>query len=363
MESADYTELSGRRKRYRAVAPALDRPPPVAMTLHRLFRIKKGSRQMTTRAFVFPGQGSQFVGMGKALADAYPAARRVFEEVDETLSQNLARLMFEGPEDDLVLTENAQPALMAVSMAALAVLKTEGGIDVADAAVCVAGHSLGEYSALCAAATFSLGDTAKLLKTRGRAMQRAVPVGEGAMAALLGLDLDAARQVAAQAAANGAPGDVCATANDNAAAQVVVSGHKPAVIRAIDIAKEKGARRALLLPVSAPFHCVLMAPAADAMADALEEVETAAPAVPVIANVTAAPVDDPAEIRRLLVEQVTGMVRWRESVLAMKEMGVSEIVEIGAGKVLAGLTRRIDREISGVSVGAPEDIENFLKTL
>jgi [acyl-carrier-protein] S-malonyltransferase len=300
--------------------------------------------------------------MGKALADAFPAARQVFEEVDEALCQNLARLMFEGPEEDLVLTENAQPALMAVSMAALAALKVEGGIELADAAVCVAGHSLGEYSALCAAATFSLSDTAKLLKTRGRAMQKAAPVGEGAMAALLGLDLDAARQVAAQAAA-GAPGDVCATANDNASAQVVISGHKSAVVRAIDIARKKGAKRALLLPVSAPFHCHLMAPAADVMADALEEVEMSDPIIPVIANVTARPVSVAAEIKRLLVKQVTGMVRWRESVLAMKAMGVSKIVEIGAGKVLTGLTRRIDREISGVSVGAPEDIENFLKTL
>ncbi len=324
---------------------------------------------MTTRAFVFPGQGSQAVGMGHALADAFPAARRVFEEVDEALSQNLARLMFDGPEDDLVLTENAQPALMAVSMAALAVLASEGGVHVADAAAgaacvaCVAGHSLGEYSALCAAATFSLSDTAKLLKIRGRAMQKAVPVGEGAMAALLGLDLDAARQVAAQAAAAGAPGDVCATANDNTATQVVVSGHKSAVIRAIDIAKEKGAKRAVLLPVSAPFHCSLMTPAAEVMAEVLEEVETLDPTVPVIANVTARPVSGAAEIKRLLVEQVTGMVRWRESVLAMKGMGVSEIVEIGVGKVLCGLARRIDREISGAGVGMPGDIDNFLKTL
>ena len=317
---------------------------------------------MTTRAFVFPGQGSQTVGMGKALVDAFPAARQVFEEVDEALSQNLARLMFEGPEDDLLLTENAQPALMAVSMAVLAVLASEGGVNAADAAACVAGHSLGEYSALCAAATFSLSDTAKLLKIRGRAMQKAAPVGEGAMAALIGLDLDATRQVAAQAAA-GAPGEVCAAANDNAATQVVVSGHKSAVIRAIDIAKEKGAKRALLLPVSAPFHCSLMAPAADAMAQALEETDMSGPAVPVIANVTARPVSGVVEIKRLLVEQVTGMVRWRESVLAMKEMGVSEIVEIGAGKVLAGLARRIDREMTGVSVGTPGDIESFLKTL
>ncbi len=320
---------------------------------------------MTTRAFVFPGQGSQTVGMGKALVDAFPAARQVFEEVDEALSQNLARLMFEGPEDDLLLTENAQPSLMAVSMAVLAVLASEGGFNVANATpcvACVAGHSLGEYSALCAAATFSLSDTAKLLKIRGRAMQKAAPVGEGAMAALIGLDLDATRQVAAQAAA-GAPGEVCAAANDNAATQVVVSGHKSAVIRAIDIAREKGAKRALLLPVSAPFHCVLMAPAAEVMAQALEEIDISNPTVPVIANVTAKPVSGTAEIKRLLVEQVTGMVRWRQSVLAMKEMGVSEIVEIGAGKVLAGLTRRIDREMTGVSVGTPGDIENFLKTL
>lgn len=311
------------------------------------------------RAFVFPGQGSQAVGMGKELADAFAPAREVFQEVDDALSQNLSKLMFEGPIEDLTLTENAQPALMAVSMAVLAVLKSEGGIDLKSACSFVAGHSLGEYSALAAAGAFSLADTARLLKTRGQAMQQAVPVGEGAMAALLGLDLPAAEEVVAEAAS----GEVLASANDNAPGQVVVSGAKAAVERAVDVAKEKGAKRAMLLQVSAPFHCPMMGPAADVMADALAKVEIAAPTVPLIANVTAAPVEDPDEIRRLLVEQVTGMVRWRESCLTLKEKGVDTLVEVGAGKVLSGLAKRIDGDLRGVNVGTPADVEAFLGSI
>lgn len=312
-----------------------------------------------SRAFVFPGQGSQAVGMGKDLADAFPAAREVFQEVDEALKQNLTKLMFEGPEDELTLTENAQPALMTVSMAAMAVLKVEGGIDLAKVASFVAGHSLGEYSALAAAGTFSLSDTARLLKTRGQAMQQAVPVGEGAMAALLGLDLDVAKEVVDEAA----QGDVLATANDNAPGQVVVSGKREAVERAVDVAKEKGAKRAMLLQVSAPFHCPMMAPAADVMAEALAAVELLPPIVPLIANVTAAPVEDPAEIRRLLVEQVTGMVRWRECCMTMRAKGVEKLVEVGSGKVLSGLARRIDKELSASNVSTPAGVEEFLATL
>ena len=309
-----------------------------------------------TRAFVFPGQGSQAVGMGKELADAFPAAKQVFDEVNDALDQNLSGLMFEGPGDELTLTENAQPALMAVSMAALAALRAEGDFDLAGAANFVAGHSLGEYSALAAAGTFSLADTARLLKTRGQAMQQAVPVGEGAMAALLGLNIDDAKAVADDAAGD----DICTAANDNADGQVVVSGHKAAVERALDIAKGRGAKRAVLLPVSAPFHCALMAPAAEVMAEALANVEMHAPCVPLISNVLAGPVDDPVEIRRLLVEQVTGAVRWRESVLYMGENGVTELVEVGAGKVLSGLVRRINRDMSGKNVGSPADVEAFL---
>lgn len=312
-----------------------------------------------SRAFVFPGQGSQAVGMGKEFADAFPAAREVFEEVDDALGQKLSRLMFDGPEDELTLTENAQPALMAVSMAAMAVLKSEGGVEIQNVADFVAGHSLGEYSALAAAGTFSLADTARLLKTRGKAMQQAVPVGEGAMAALLGLDLEQAREVVEEAA----QGDVLATANDNAPGQVVVSGKKAAVERAVDVAKEKGAKRAMLLQVSAPFHCPMMAPAADVMAEALAAVTIEAPLVPLIANVTAAPVEEPAEIRRLLVEQVTGMVRWRESCLTMREKGVEKLVEAGAGKVLSGLAKRIDRDLQASNVGGPADVEAFLGSL
>ncbi len=312
-----------------------------------------------SRAFVFPGQGSQAVGMGKDLADAFPAAREVFQEVDEALKQNLTKLMFEGPEDELTLTENAQPALMSVSMAAMAVLKVEGGIDLSKVASFVAGHSLGEYSALAAAGTFSLSDTARLLKTRGQAMQQAVPVGEGAMAALLGLDLDVAKEVVDEAA----QGDVLATANDNAPGQVVVSGKREAVERAVDVAKEKGAKRAMLLQVSAPFHCPMMAPAADVMAVALAAVELLPPIVPLIANVTAAPVEDPAEIRRLLVEQVTGMVRWRECCMTMRAKGVEKLVEVGSGKVLSGLARRIDKKLSASNVSTPAGVEEFLATL
>ena len=309
-----------------------------------------------TRAFVFPGQGSQAVGMGKELADAFPAAADVFQEVDEALGQDLSKLMFEGPEDELTLTENAQPALMAVSVAVMRVLKAEGGFELADNAKFVAGHSLGEYSALAAAGVFSLADTARLLKTRGRAMQEAVPVGEGAMAALMGLTPEDAVAVAAEAAGDG----VCDFANDNAPGQVVVSGSKAAVERAVELAKEKGAKRAVLLPVSAPFHCALMAPAADVMASALADVLMNDPVVPVVANVTAEPVSDASTERRLLVEQVTGRVRWRECVMAMKDAGVTELVEVGAGKVLSGLARRIDRELSATPIGAPADVEAFL---
>jgi [acyl-carrier-protein] S-malonyltransferase len=312
-----------------------------------------------SRAFVFPGQGSQAVGMGKDLADAFPIAREVFQEVDEALKQNLTKLMFEGPEDELTLTENAQPALMAASMAAMAVLKVEGEVDIAKVASFVAGHSLGEYSALAAAGAFSLSDTARLLKTRGQAMQQAVPVGEGAMAALLGLDLDVAKEVVNEAA----QGDVLATANDNAPGQVVVSGKREAVERAVDVAKEKGAKRAMLLQVSAPFHCPMMAPAADVMAEALAAVELLPPILPLIANVTAAPVEDPAEIRRLLVEQVTGMVRWRECCMTMRAKGVEKLVEVGSGKVLSGLARRIDKELSASNVSTPAGVEEFLATL
>ncbi len=312
-----------------------------------------------TKALVFPGQGSQAVGMGQELAQAFPAARHVFEEVDDALSQKLSALMADGPIEDLTLTENAQPALMAVSLAAIAVLKSEGNVDVADIASFVAGHSLGEYSALAAAGTFSVADAARLLKTRGQAMQKAVPVGDGAMAALLGLDLDGAQAVVDEASA----GDVLAIANDNDPGQVVISGATAAVERAVDVAKEKGAKRALLLQVSAPFHCQMMGPAADVMAEALDAVTVNAPAVPLIANVTAAPVEDPAEIKRLLVEQVTGMVRWRECVLTMKDKGVDTFAEVGAGKVLSGLVRRIDRELSATPVGTPADVEAFLASL
>lgn len=311
---------------------------------------------MTVTAFTFPGQGSQAVGMGKELAATYPEARAVFDEVDSALGQNLSALMFEGPEEDLRLTENAQPALMAVSVAVVRVLEARG-LRLADAAKYVAGHSLGEYSALCAAGTFSLADAARLLRTRGQAMQKAVPVGHGAMAALLGLDLDTARAVAAEAAG----GEVCSVANDNAPGQVVVSGATAAVERSLEIAKAKGAKRALLLPVSAPFHCALMAPAAEAMAAALAEVEMHAPAVPLVANVLAAPITDPAEIRTRLVEQVTGVVRWTESVTWLAGSGgVTELVELGTGKVLTGLAKRIAPDTAALALNSPADIDAFL---
>jgi [acyl-carrier-protein] S-malonyltransferase len=312
-----------------------------------------------SRAFVFPGQGSQAVGMGRELAEAFAEARAVFQEVDEALKQNLSKLMFEGPEDALTLTENAQPALMAVSMAVVRVLEGQGKLDLSKAATFVAGHSLGEYSALAAAGTFSLADTARLLKLRGQSMQKAVPVGVGAMAALLGSEYEQAKEIAAEAA----QGQVCEAANDNGAGQVVVSGHKEAVERAIKIAGEKGVKRAVLLPVSAPFHCALMQPAADAMAEALAKVEMKAPVVPVVANVVASAVSDPETIRDLLVRQVTGTVRWREGVLYMKDQGVAQLVELGSGKVLGGLAKRIDKELAGTSIGTPADIEAFLATL
>ncbi|MFN3077321.1 MAG: ACP S-malonyltransferase [Alphaproteobacteria bacterium] len=308
-------------------------------------------------AFVFPGQGSQAVGMGRELALAFPVARHLFEEVDDALRQNLARLMFEGPAEELTLTENAQPALMAVSLAVLRVLETEGGIDITKAARYVAGHSLGEYSALAAARTLSVADTAWLLKTRGWAMQKAVPVGHGGMAALLGLELDVARDIAQKAAGD----EVCTAANDNAPQQVVVSGHMSAVQRAVELAAGIGAKRSIMLPVSAPFHCELMQPAAVAMAEAFERVAFHPPVVPLVANVTASEVVDPGEIRHLLVEQITSAVRWRESVLYLKDRGVTELVEIGSGKILTGLTKRISKDLSGTAINTPQDIEAFLK--
>ena len=303
-----------------------------------------------SRAFVFPGQGAQTVGMGKALAQAYPAARAVFDAVDDALGEKLSALIWDGSQDDLTLTANAQPALMATSIAALRALEAEGVT--VGAAACVAGHSLGEYSALCAAGVLSLQDTARLLRLRGRAMQQAVPVGVGAMAALLGLDFAAAAEVAAEAA----QGQVCEAANDNDPGQVVVSGHREAVERALEIAKARGAKRAILLPVSAPFHCALMQPAADVMAQALADVAFAAPLVPVVANVRAEAVSDPAVLRQLLVEQVTGSVRWRESVLWMAAQGVTEFWEIGAGKALSGMIRRIVTEAECRAVSTPQDV-------
>jgi [acyl-carrier-protein] S-malonyltransferase len=311
-------------------------------------------------AFVFPGQGSQAVGMGKALAEAFATARDVLGEVDEALKQNLSRLMAEGPADELTLTENAQPALMAVSLAVVRVLTEDGKLDLQKKVTFVAGHSLGEYSALAAAGAFSLADAARLLKLRGRAMQAAVPVGAGAMAALIGLERDDAAAVAADAE----QGEVCEVANDNGGGQVVVSGHKAAVERACELAKAKGAKRAILLPVSAPFHCRLMRPAADAMAEALGKVELRRPAVPLVANVLAQPISVPAEIQARLVEQVTAAVRWRESVAWMAgEGGVSRFVELGAGKVLSGLVKRIAPDAEGTALNAPADIEAFLKAM
>lgn len=310
------------------------------------------------RAFIFPGQGSQSVGMGKALADASAAAREVFQEVDEALGQSLSRLMWDGPSDELMLTENAQAAIMANAIATLRVAEREGGIRLADKADFVAGHSLGEYTALCAAGAIDLATTAKLLKLRGQAMQAAVPVGVGAMAALLGADLAKARVIADAAA----EGEVCTVANDNDPTQVVLSGHKGAIDRAIAIAKDHGAKRAIALPVSAPFHCPLMQPAADAMGAALADARISAPLVPVYANVTAAPVAEPDAIRALLVEQVTGMVRWRESVLAMEAAGVQDFVELG-GKVLGPMVKRIASDVMVTSVVSMDDIEALVKSI
>ncbi|HKC34339.1 MAG TPA: ACP S-malonyltransferase [Xanthobacteraceae bacterium] len=306
-------------------------------------------------AFVFPGQGSQAVGMGKALAETFPAARRVFDEIDEALGDKLSRIMWEGPAETLTLTENTQPALLAHSLAVMRVLETEAGVDLARDAAFVAGHSLGEYSALAAAGSLTLADAARLVRIRGRAMQKAVPVGAGAMAALLGLEFDQAAEVAAQSA----QGLVCQAANDNGGGQVVVSGDKAAVERAVEIAKQKGAKRAMMLTVSAPFHCALMQPAADAMAAALADVALKAPAVPVVANVTARPVVEPAEIVRRLVEQVTGTVRWRDSVAFMAGQGVTTFYEAGTGKVLSGLVKRIAAGAAGVAIGTPDDVAAF----
>jgi len=310
-----------------------------------------------SRAFVFPGQGAQVIGMGADLARAHPAAKAVFDEVDEALGESLSSLIWEGAQDDLTLTANAQPALMATSLAAMRALAAEG-VEAGHAAF-VAGHSLGEYSALAASGALSVGDTARLLRIRGRAMQDAVPVGVGAMAALLGLDFETARGVAEEAA----QGEICQAANDNDPGQVVVSGHKAAVERAVELAKAKGAKRAVLLPVSAPFHCALMAPAAEVMALALEEVTIATPLVPLVSNVRAEPVTEPGEIRQLLIAQVTAPVRWRESVQAMARDGVTEIWEIGAGKALSGMIRRIDRSLTCRTVGTPEDVRAAVASL
>jgi len=307
---------------------------------------------MMQAAFTFPGQGSQHVGMGVDLARNFAAAREVFDEVDQVLGQDLSALMRDGPEDQLTLTENAQPALMAVSMAVMRVLEDEHGLSLAEQARYVAGHSLGEYSALAAAGTLSISDAARLLRIRGQAMQAAVPVGEGAMAALMGLDLDKVHDAAREAA----NGDVCQVANDNAPGQVVISGARAAVDRAVELARQRGARRSVLLPVSAPFHCALMQPAAERMSEALAEVAFQAPRVPVVVNVLARPVSDPDELRQRLVEQVTGAVRWRETIEFMAGEGVSQVYEIGAGKVLSGLARRISRDLDTCAIATAEDI-------
>ncbi len=320
---------------------------------------------MPVHAFIFPGQGSQAVGMGRDLAAAFAAAREVFQEVDDTLSQKLSRLMFEGPGEELTLTENTQPALMAHSLAVLRVLEKEGGFSLQQKALVVAGHSLGEYTALAAAGAFSIAAAARLLKLRGQAMQKAVPAGLGAMAALLGADMDQAQAICAEAAQvpETTRREVVEPANDNGGGQVVISGHRTAIERAIEIAKDRGVKRAMLLPVSAPFHCALMAPAADAMAEALEKTPPAEPIVPLVANVSARRESDPARIRELLVQQVTATVRWRECVLAMTDMGVDSFIELGAGKVLTGLIRRIAPDASGMAAGTPADIEAMLKSL
>ncbi len=313
-----------------------------------------------SRAFVFPGQGSQAVGMGQELSGAFPVACQLFEEIDDALGQHLARLMFEGPEEELRLTENAQPAIMAVSLAVFRVLEAEAGLVLTDKARFVAGHSLGEYSALTAASALGVPVTARLLKLRGRAMQEAVAPGDGAMAALLGLDLDDVTAVAEEASAGD---EICCPANDNAPGQVVVSGSKAAVERAVELAKERGAKRAMMLAVSAPFHCPLMAPAAARMEEALAEAELLAPCVPLVANVTAEAVSDPDDIRRLLVTQVTGMVRWRESVNYLRNQGVDTLIELGAGKVLSGLTRRIDGDMTALNAGTPHEVEALLTSV
>ncbi len=313
------------------------------------------------RAFIFPGQGSQAVGMGKALADAFVPAREVFQEIDDALSQRLSKLMWEGPESDLVLTENAQPAIMAASMAVIRVLEREGGLDLAKHARLVAGHSLGEYTALCAAGAFTLADAARLLKVRGQAMQAAVPVGEGGMSALLGAEIEQAEELARECAA--VTGGICVVANDNAPGQVVISGTKAAIDKAPEIAKVKGIKRAMALNVSAPFHSPMMQPAADRMADELAKVTIRPPIVPVVANVTAEEVSEPETIRRLLVEQVTARVRWRQSVLALRGLGVETTVEAGGNKVLTGMVKRIDKELQTVTLDAPADIEAFARTL
>ncbi|MFT6557779.1 ACP S-malonyltransferase [Sneathiella sp.] len=315
------------------------------------------------RAFVFPGQGSQTVGMGQELAAAFPVAAQVFEEVDDALGQKLTKLMYEGPMEDLTLTENTQPALMAVSVAVARVLESEGKFKLSDISEFVAGHSLGEYSALTAVGSLQLADTARLLKIRGRAMQQAVPVGVGAMAALLGMDIGPVEELVKEAAEASEGDGVCVAANDNADGQVVLSGNKEAVECAIELAKEKGVRKAMLLPVSAPFHCPLMQPAADAMVEALASVTIAPPTVPLVANVTADQVSDPEIIRKLLVEQVTGRVRWRESVLYMGNQEIEQLVEVGTGKVLTAMVRRINKAMTGTAVQSPADIEAFLQTL
>lgn len=312
-----------------------------------------------TSAFIFPGQGSQAVGMGKDLSENMPVAAQVFEEVNDALGQNLSALMFEGPIEELTLTHNAQPALMASSMAVMRVLEHDFDIKLSDIAAYAAGHSLGEYSALAAAGTLSLTDTAKLLKLRGEAMQRAVPVGIGAMAAIIGAQFAIVEEIAAEASIN----EVCTAANDNADGQVVISGHKRAVERAMEIAKERGIKRAILLPVSAPFHCSLMQPAADEMAVALNDATFAPPSVPIITNVSAEPQNDPDKLRLMLIEQITGKVRWRETILKMGELGVDQLIEAGTGKVLSGLVRRINRDIKGLSLQSPSDIEAYATLL
>jgi [acyl-carrier-protein] S-malonyltransferase len=319
------------------------------------FRIVREKGRKMAVAFVFPGQGSQAVGMGKGLYDAFAPARAVFEEVDSALGEKLSDTIFQGPADTLTLTENAQPALMAVSLAAMRVIESEAGVSLKRDAKFVAGHSLGEYSALAAAGAFTIGDAARLLRIRGRAMQKAVPVGTGAMAALLGLDFDQVTEIAREAAQGG----ICQAANDNGAGQVVVSGDKAAIERAVELAKAKGAKRAMMLTVSAPFHCALMQPAADAMAQALREVKVASPAVPVVSNVRVQPLSDPADIIDALVAQVTGTVRWRESVEFMAKAGVDTFYEVGAGKVLSGLIKRIAASANTKTVGSPEDVAAF----